>query len=218
MSHLYEMGENSIVTMKYKFHSGEVEKKTIILSKTEDKYGKGVFCKNLTHNGAILNCTAGLHSITVFDVVTNREYVFKDVRAANLPDKERLVIYSESDVNPVNNRSAYRVACGMMCEIRIGNNRGVISGTVKDISYTGVGCIIIPSNYKIREGDKASCSIFTKGGSVIKALGTVVRNDVNNEKTRIVGIQFDEQYTGVQKLVAFLQQLELSHRSGNYNR
>ena len=214
MSHLFEMGENSIVTMKYKFKSGEIEKKTVILSRTEDRYGKGVFCKNLTHNGAVLNCTTGLNSVSVFDILTNREYVFKNVRAANMSDKERLVIYSDEDVNPENNRSAYRVACGMMCEIRIGDNRGVISGTVKDISYTGLGCIIVSSNYRISSGDKASCSIFTKGGSVIKALGTVVRNDVNNEKTRIIGIQFDEQYIGVQKLVAFLQQLELSHRPG----
>ena len=70
------------------------------------------------------------------------------------------------------------------------------------------------SNYRISPGDKASCSIFTKGGSVIKTLGTVVRNDANNEKTRIIGIQLDEQYIGVQKLVSFLQQLELSHRPG----
>lgn len=212
MSHLFEMGENSIVAMKYRFQSGEVDKKTIILSRTEDRYGRGVFCKNLTHNGTILNCTTGLSSVTVFDVITNREYVFRDARAINLPDRERLVIYSELDVNPENNRSAYRVSCGMTCEIRIGDNRGVISGTVKDISYTGLGCIIIPSNYRINQGDKASCSIFTKGGSVIRAFGTVVRNDINSEKTRIVGIQFDEQYIGVQKLVALLQQLELSHR------
>ena len=212
MSHLFEMGESSIVTMKYKFQSGEVEKKTVILSKTEDRYGRGVLCKNLMHNGTILNCTTGLSSVTVFDVITNREYVFRDARAINLPDRERLVIYSELDVNPKNNRSAYRVSCGMICEIRIGDNCGVISGTVKDISYTGLGCIIIPSNYRINQGDKASCSIFTKGGSVIRAFGTVVRNDINSEKTRIVGIQFDEQYIGVQKLVALLQQLELSHR------
>lgn len=214
MSYINEMGIDSPVVMKYKFPNGELKQNTVITGTVEDRYGRGITCSCLVHDGKILNCTNGLVSVTVVDNITGREFLFRPVTAVNLPNKENLVIHCDSEAEPENNRSAYRVVCGYRCEIRVGDNRGVVTGTVKDVSYTGLGCIIIPSSYQIVEGNKVSCSIITDGGTVIKAVGTVMRNDENNEKTRIIGIQFDELYSSIQKLVSALQRAELAHRQG----
>lgn len=214
MSYINEMGVDSPVIMNYRFPNGELKQNTIISSVIEDRYGKGIICPVLMHNGIILNCTGGLVSVSVIDTLTGREYNFKGVSAVNLPDRKNLIIHCSTSAEPENNRSAYRVSCGYRCEIRVGDNRGVITGTVKDVSYTGLGCIIVPSSYQVTEGDKVSCSIITDGGSVVKAIGTVMRNDENNAKTRIIGIQFDELYSGIQKLVSALQRMELAHNRG----
>lgn len=208
---LNDMPVGSLVKMCFKFPNGEITLDTVAKER-ETKEVNTLLCEYLLHEGKILKCSEGLCKVEIYNPDTKRTYCFRDIKAVNLKD-EGLLLLSKSRVKPIENREAFRLSCGYGCDIRLKSHSGVTKGTVHDISYTGVSCIIPRDSTKPEIYEPTSISItddYTK--NLHKVTGHVVRIDEDYSDDKIlVGVKIDNERS-VQDIIGSIQKRALKTR------
>lgn len=193
MSKIVNMSEGSIVSLVFCVNDAEIAKRTTMRKVLDSKYGTGIQCDLLTHNGQVLNCSKGLNRVVVSDNNTGNEYTFMDVKAVNVPNGNALLIYSEEDVEPTLQNVAPRFLCDYEAIFRVSRYPGSLKGSVKDISLSGIGCIIENGKVALNVGDKIYTSVvgYDRQANV---LGTIMRmnQDEYDSGLTFVGIKMDD--------------------------
>lgn len=169
MSHINEMGTGSSVYLIFSINGKEIAKETKITGILDPKYGEGIMCDLVTHYGKVLNCSIGLINVRIDDNKTGDEFVFKQLKVANVMQQNTLVIYSSEDVKPSDQRQATRFQYRCNASFRVRAYAGTLSGQVEDISVNGIGCFIRNNNVMLNKGD----DIFIKFDDYINQPGIV---------------------------------------------
>lgn len=204
MSYITEMGTGSVVELVFKVNGNDIIKKTTIEGMLDPKYGQGIMCELVKHNGQVLNCSIGLSHVIIYDSNTGGEFQFSDVRAVNIARGDALCIFSSESVNPTNKRAAFRFDCNYDAKFRVRNYQGTLNGVVQDISLTGIGCQVYNGNVILNELDDIFVQI-TNYNEQPNVVGTIARKKPVSQGVTFVGIHMNNPSTLMLGIVHHLE-------------
>lgn len=219
MAYLNEMGVGSKVVLEVVANNNKLEFETIIIE-TVDKikrFGYGIICQVLkSETGAIYNFSNTFVSLKIYNNIDNRQYKFIPSVSAISKDRKYHIFYSLGTATPVNNRENYRVPCSFDATFQVRSNRKTDSGSVHDLSNTGVSIIYSKDIPNVNVGDEVSVTMRDSEKEVnYKVRGSIVRIDETySNNLKLMGIQFDKVYQPIYGLVARLQRNDAKVRGG----
>lgn len=205
MSLITEMGIESRVQLVFEANGNTITKDTILRGPLDSRYGIGIMCDLIKHNGRTLNCSVGLIYVIIIDSNTGNHYKFKDIKACNVEKGNALIIYSNEDVKPMEKRGALRFPCGLKCYLRVRSYPGTLNGVVEDISLTGVGCIVNNGNVDFNKGDDIYISI-PEWNQDTNFVGTIRRVSIDKvDNLDFIGVEMKDTNEHIVHLISHLQ-------------
>lgn len=189
MSKLDNMCIGSEVDLIFRTQGDEIIKKTTVIDRLDPKYGTGILCKLIYFEAGEIVTTKDLVEVIIHNIGSNNDYSFKQVRALPIVQNNCLALICDREATVISKRDATRVDCNNPCLIRIAGYPGSIKGTMKDISLSGLACVI--KNTPVNLQEDADIFINVLGSEEdIKLLGNIVRLiDLDTDNEKLVGIK-----------------------------
>lgn len=218
MGHISEMSVGSNVVLTLKVNDQKLIFSTEIveaIEKRSSKLGYGVRC-NVVRNeaGKVISFGNVAVKATIINKDDGRQYTFPLSACGNSRASDWLYLYSPQDSKPVNNRTTFRVVCGMKANISVGDDRKAYECFVHDISFSGVSFSFDPGKIPVNVGDSINAAIYDESTDKFTRLSAVVVRVVEewqNGKS-LIGARFSIVDNGVNMLVAKCQMKELKVR------
>lgn len=181
------------------------------------QYGHGVYCKPVMRDGKCISFKGVSVTVEILNKEDHRIYKYNCTVCSHNQDKDKLIICSQQQQKPINNRSAFRLPCGYRAVLQLAAHRGTVEGFIHDISVTGASCLFKVGVCQATIGECMTATVYEDNSErQYKISGTIVRIDEDYAPEKLlIGVKFDSTDYGISKLVASLQMKELRVRGSS---